>query len=327
MALSNTYDTTNPGSGVGNREDLSSTVDLLAPQSTPVYSLAAKTKATATTHEWVVDTLSTPSTTAIPEGSDITQYTDKFAGRARLTNQVQTLRRDFMVSNLQQAVNSVGPANIAQAELKAVKELKRDVEAVFCGTQDKATEDGSGTANTTRGLDKWIQSAAPSDVPAAYRTPSGSIYSSTAFTETILNDIITSIYRVNGEVNDLTLVADTSLRRAISGFTLSSGSATASQRIINEDAGARTLTLSVEMYQSDYGNLAVVSMNPVCAPDTTNKDTGYFINSGFLECAELIPMGSQRAPNLGGGDRGWVDWTGAVVCRHPGAFGKITSIA
>jgi hypothetical protein len=327
MALSNTYDTTNPGSGVGNREDLSDGVDLLAPQNTPVYSLAAKTKATATFHEWVVDTLATPSTTAVPEGADITQYTDKFANRARLGNYVQTVRRDFMVSNLQQAVSSVGPANIAQAELKAVKELKRDVEAVFCGTQDRAAEDGSGTANTTRGLGDWIDSSGPSDVPSSYRTPSDSIYASTAFTETIMNTIITSIYRQNGEVNDLTLVADTALRRAVSGFTLSSGSATASQRIINEDAGARTLTLSVEMYQSDNGNVAVVNMNPVCAPDTTNKDTGYFINSAFLECADLIPMGSQRAPNLGGGDRGWVDYTFAVVCKHPGAFGKITQIA
>lgn len=325
MAFSSTYDTTNPGSAVSNREDLASTVDILAPQATPVLSLAAKTKATSTFHEWTVDSLATPVTTGIAEGQDVSQFTDKFSGRARLGNYIVNLRRDFMVSTLQQAANSVGPANIAQAELKAVKEIKRDAEAVFCGTQDRAAEDGNGTVYASRGLGDWIDSAGPSDVPAAYRTPSGSINSS-SFTETIMNNLITSIYRVNGEVNDLTLVADTALRRKISDFALTSGSTNTVYRQINQDSGSRTLELSVEMYQSDNGNVAIVNMNPVCAPDTTNKDTGYFINSDFLACADYIPLGSQRAPNLGGGDRGWVDWAFAVVCRHPGAFGSITAI-
>ena len=36
-----------------------------------------------------------------------------------------------MVSDLQEAVDSVGPAKIAQAEAKAIREIKRDIEATL----------------------------------------------------------------------------------------------------------------------------------------------------------------------------------------------------
>lgn len=57
MAFSNTYDTTNPGSAVSNREDLTDVLTILAPEETPVLSSASKSKATATYVEWTVDSL------------------------------------------------------------------------------------------------------------------------------------------------------------------------------------------------------------------------------------------------------------------------------
>lgn len=185
---------------------------MLAPSETPVLSSADKFKCNGTFVEWGVDKLATPSSTAVSEGADVTDFDDKFENVARLGNYVQKLRRSYRVSDLQQAVSSVGPQDIARAEMKAVKELKRDVEKTILGTQDRAAENGGGTAYTMRGLGDWLDSAGPSDVPAAYRTPSGSIHSSGAFTETILNNLITSIYRVSGVTNSLTLVADTALR-------------------------------------------------------------------------------------------------------------------
>ena len=132
MAFSNTYDTTNPGSGVSNREDLTDVLTILAPEETPILSSANKQKANATNVEWTVDSLSAPATAGIREGADVSTFTDKFSGRARLGNYVQKFRRDYMVSDLQEAVDSVGPAKIAQAEAKAIREIKRDIEATPC---------------------------------------------------------------------------------------------------------------------------------------------------------------------------------------------------
>ena len=131
MSFSNTFDTTNTGPGVSNREDLTDVLTILAPEETPILSSAHKERASATNVEWTVDSLSAPQTTGISEGADVTAFTDKFAGRARLGNRVQKFRRAFMVSDLQEAVDSVGPAKIAQAEAKAIRELKRDIEATI----------------------------------------------------------------------------------------------------------------------------------------------------------------------------------------------------
>jgi hypothetical protein len=232
-----------------------------------------------------------------------------------------------MVSDLQDAVESVGPAKIAEAEAKSARELKRDVEATLCSTNDRTAEDGAGAVYGLRGLGDWIDSAGPTDVPAAYRTPADSIHSTGALTESGFNDLITSIYRVTGSTNNLTLVADTALRRVIADYARTSGSTNAVYRSVTQSADSKTIKLSVEMYESDHGMVSVVNMNPDCAPDTTNKDSGYLINPDYYGVAELIGLGSTRLPNLGGGQRGYVDTTLSLLVKHPGAHGKITAIA
>ena len=332
MALSNTYDTTNPGSAVSNREDLSDVLTILAPEETPVLSSLSKTRASGTFHEWTVDSLADPSTAGVAEGADVTSFTDQFSGRARLGNYIQKFRRDYMVSDLQEAVESVGPAKVAQAEAKAVRELKRDVEATLLSSNDRAVEDGAGTVYKLRGLGDWIDSSGPSDVPSAFRTPSDSIHASSAFTETSMNNIITSIYRVSGTTNSLTLIADTALRRIISDFARlgelgTAGNGNSSIRDVNYNGEVAQIKLSVELYQSDHGIVSIVNMNPDCAPDTSAKDTGYFVNPEYAGIGELIPMGSSRVPNLGGGERGIVDCALTLAVYHPGAHGKITAIS
>ena len=331
MAFSNTFDTTNQGSAVSNREELSDVLTILAPEETPVLSSASKKKSGATFTEWTVDALSAPSTAGVTEGADVTAFTDKFAGRARLGNYVQKFRRDFMVSDLQDAVESVGPAKIAQAEAKAIRELKRDVEATLIGTQDRSIEDGAGTAYGLRGLGDWIDSAGPSDVPADFRTPSDSIYdisTSGAFSEVALNNLISSIYRETGNSNNLMLVADTGLRRTIADFARVSAGADNSVRTVNYDGNKAEIKLSVELYQSDHGMVSIVNMNPDTAPATlaggTSFNDGYLINPEYYGVHELIPMGSTRLPNLGGGERGFCDCTLTLGVYQPQAHGKIT---
>ena len=336
MSFSDTYNPNAPaavtgtGSAISNREDLLDVLTILAPEETPILSSANKERASSTFVEWTVDTLDAPQTSGVAEGADVTAFTDKFSGRARLGNYVQKFRRDYMVSDLQEAVDSVGPAKVAQAEAKAIRELKRDVEATLMGTQDFSIENGAGTAYGLRGLGDWIDSSGPSQVPSAFQTPADSIHASGTFTETTLNELITSIYRVTGSTNSLMLVADTALRRVIADFARldpdGSGAGT-SIRDVNYNGDSSTIKLSVELYQSDHGVVSIVNMNPDCAPDTSAKDTGYIINPDYFGISELIPMGSTRLPNLGGGERGYVDCALTSLVYHPGAHGKITALS
>ena len=330
MAFSNTYDTTNTGSGVSNREDLTDVLTILAPEETPILSSANKQKASATKVEWTVDALSAPSTAGIAEGADVTTFTDQFAGRARLGNRVQKFRRDYKVSDLQEAVDSVGPAKVAQAEAKAIRELKRDIEASLASANTQTTEDGAGAVNRLGGLGDWIAAGGGSaNVPAAFRTPATSIADVTdgTFAETELNALISSIFKVTGSTNNLMLVADTALRQDISDFARIGGASGDSVRSVNYGGESGTIKLSVDLYQSDHGIVSVVNANPDCMPTQagTAGMAGYLVNPEYYGVHELIPMGSSRLPNLGGGERGFVDCALTLGVYHPGAHGKIVS--
>lgn len=325
MPISNTYNPNAPsartgqGSAIANREDISDVLQMLAPETTPLLSLCAKGKTTSTFHEWPVDKLDSPNSTGISEGDDVSAFDDKFASRARLGNYVQKFRRSWLVSDLQNAVTSAGGANAAAAEVKAMRELKRDIEYTICSDNDRSVENGAGTPYGTRGLGDWLDSAGPSDVASDYRTPSGSILSA-APTEITFNDVIASIFSKNGEMNSLTLIAGTTLRKRIAEFTRTDNNASETVYNVMQDAVSKTVTLSVQVFDSDFGLVKIVNGNPDCMPSATR---GYVINPKYLAFNTLIPMGSQRLENQGGGERGYVSGVGAFVCLHPQAHGKI----
>jgi hypothetical protein len=326
MAFSNTYSKTNGtnASAISNREDLTDVLTILAPEETPVLSLASKSKATATFNEWTVDSLGTPSTTGIQEGADISSYSDKFATRARLGNYIQLFRRDYMVSQLQQAVDSVGPAKLAEAEAKSIRELKRDVEKTICSDNDRSAEDGSSVRYQMRGLGLWLSNTPGADVPSAYRTPTASINGSgTTLTETVFNNLVASIFTQTGNVDALTLVAGTALRRVVSGYARNDGNTSENVYHVNQMADDKQITLAVNTYDSDFGLISVVNGNPVCLPDANR---GYIINPNYIGVAELLSVGSTRVPNAGGGEKGFVDAALTLQVMSPLAHGKITHL-
>tara|TARA_R100001163_G_scaffold10489_3_gene9779 strand:+ start:3370 stop:4401 length:1032 start_codon:yes stop_codon:yes gene_type:complete len=342
MAFSSTFDptpnaTTVQGASVSNREDLLDVMTILAPEETPILSSAQKSKANSTFVEWTVDSLAAPVTTGISEGADVTSFTDKFASRARLGNFVQKFRRDYLVSDLQEAVDSVGPAKVAQAEAKAIRELKRDIEATLTSNNDRSAENGANASYALRGLTSWI-GGTHSDIPSAFQTDGAAVYTnseanSAALTETVFNGIITEIYKKTGNVNSLTLFADTGLRRHISDFARfgsSEGAESSSLRKIDMGNGEASIKLGVDLYQSDHGIVSIVNANPDCTTAAiTGEDennSGLLLNPEYYGVAELIPMGSTRLPNLGGGERGFVDCALTLLMKHPQGHGRIGDI-
>ena len=341
MSFSDTFDPSAPaavtgqGSAISNREDLTDVLSILAPEETPILSSAQKSGASSTFVEWSVDKLADPSTAGVSEGADVTAFTDKFASRARLGNYVQKFRRDYMVSDLQEAVDSVGPAKVAQAEAKAIRELKRDIEATISSNNAKTAENGAGTPYALQGLGKWLATGATgdiavdSDVPSDFRTPAANNHTDGNFTEATFNDQISSIFRQTGNVDSLVLVADTNLRRDISDFArIGVGN---DVRDFNFDGNGTSIKLSVELYQSDHGIVSIVNANPsafsaASIARTTTGDAGYLLNPEYAGIHELIPMGSTRLPNLGGGERGFVDCALTLAVYHPQAHGKITDL-
>lgn len=321
MAGSYAYNTTSPGAGASNREDLKQLATALDPEKTPVSSMLKRSKATALYHEWTVDNLAAPDTSGVIEGIDVSAFADKFENLARLGNRVQKFRRTFKVSDWQEEADSAAPVNIAQAEMKAVKEIKRDIETAILSDNDRVTGTAA-TAAQLRGLGDWLDSAGPADVPSDYRTPAGSIDANgTSITETQFNNVIDSIYDETGDVEDLWFFAATALRSAVTAFTRTEGSTTDTQYRVTQNADQKTITRSVMLYQTDHGYMKLFTTNPVTNEAT---DRGYFINPKYLGIADYIPMGSRRLEDQGGGPRGLVDCSLTFECLSPLAHGKIT---
>jgi hypothetical protein len=324
MAISTTYNPsalsarTGQGSAIGNREDLSGLVAMLEAKDTPLLTIASNVKATATYHEWLVDKLEDPTNDAVNEGADVTSFSDAFSKVARLGNRTQHFRRDWRVSKEQEIVNSAGKQDVARAISKKLIELKRDVEKRFLSDEDSATENGT-TANAARGLGDWLDSAGPSDVAADFRTPSGSILAA-APTEITLNDVIASIFTINGSMNNLTLLAGTTLRKRVSEFTRTDNNA--SETVYNsvQYTDTKKVTLAVNIFDSDFGLLNIINGNPKCMPAATR---GYVVNPAYVAVATLMPTGTVRLEDQGGGPRGYVDCMETLVVRDPRAHGKI----
>jgi hypothetical protein len=306
MAFSATFSPSAPtgragqGSGINNREDLDDKLTMLAAVTCPMTVLCKRSKAKSTLSEWPVDRLAPPNTEGVVEGSDADSFEDPFGDSARLQNRGQRLWRKWMVSIEQEATESAGPQDVARAKVKKMLELKRDIEATLLSSNDSVTP-SAGVAGKMRGFGKWISTAAPTEVAFAAA--------------------LASIFSINGEVNNLTVIAGAAVRARITEFTRSE--TTASEAIYNVTQGAESkkVTLAVNIFDSDHGYVRIVNGNPACMPSST---TAYFVNPNYVELKTLLPVGSRELENQGGGRRGIIDTILTLAVSDPRAHGKIS---
>ena len=318
MASSTSYNT------AGNREDLTDIISILEPESTPFVSMMKKGRATGTFVEWQADKLSTPDFDGVNEGEDVSSFKNQAEDRARLGNYVQKFRDTFQVSDIQELVDTAGVANeFANAEAKAVRNVKRSIESAFCSSQDRQAEAGSGTPYKTRGMLKWLGvGGQPSDVPAAYQNVANDTTGTQ--TEATFNSVLQELYEANGMPGgQLTLIAGPSLKQEISNFSRQA-SATNNTYVINQDAESRKITLTVNLYEGDFGNVAIVAslfVNRTSGSDTVDADAGLLIDPEYVGMHSLKAESATELEDQGGGRRGFVDVIAGLACYSPKAHG------
>ena len=318
MASSTTYNT------AGNREDLTDILTILEPESCPVTSLASKKTATGTFFEWQVDDLSTASFDGVNEGEDVTSFSNQAANRTRLGNYVQKFRRSFMVSDLQQLVDTAGVANeYANAESKAVRELKRDFEAAICSGQDRQADAGAGAPYKTRGMFKWLGvGGQPSDIPAAFQNVAND--TTATQTEATFNSVLQELYEANGMPGgQLTLVAGPTLKSEISDFSRQLAATNGTYQV-TQSAESKKITLSVSLYEGDFGNVSVVPsvfLNRTSGSAAVDGDAGLLIDPEYVSVFTLKAESRSELEDQGGGQRGFCDLIAGLACQSPKAHG------
>ena len=318
MPKASTYNT------VGQREDLSDVLTILEPESTPFVSMANKATASGTFFEVQVDDLSTANFDGVNEGEDVTAFDNKAANRARIGNYIQKFRRTYAVSDIAELVDTAGVANeFAASEAKAVREIKRDLEAAVCSAQDRQADSGAGAPYKTRGMFKWLGvGGQPSDVPAFARNVANDTTGTQ--TEATFNSVLQELYEANGMPGgQLTLIAGPQLKKEISDFARQAGGAGFSFSV-TQPAESKKITLTVNLYEGDFGTVAIVPsvfLNRTSGSSTIDGDAGLLIDPEYVAIHTLKAESNSELENQGGGRRGFCDVIAGLACHMPKAHG------
>lgn len=333
MALATTYNV------VGQREDLQDWLTILEPEDCPKTSMFNKTPGpTNRLQEWQADTLAAVQIDGVLEGKDVEAFNNEAQNRARFGNYIQKFRRPWMVSDEEEASNVAGVSSeVANSKTKAARELKRSIEAAIGSDNDMQADNGS-VPYMTRGLGSWINATAQTTnpVPSRFLTPSGNINTTAtgSLTEAQFNAVFQSIFTQNGGRRSYSLFAGPNLMTAINTFQRVEGaSGTTKTYQVTQNADKHQIDLNVEIYKGSFHTVAVIPdlfnglVNGANPSTTTNQQLarGYVIDPALVGIGYMIGMHSQELENQGGGRRGFVAATLALVCKNPRGLGKFAA--
>jgi len=159
-AIAGTSSSYSVGSGGGNREDLSDTIYDLFADDTFFLTNLDRSSSSATTHEWLGDSLAAAGSNIAIEGDDASFST--ISNAARYGNYTQILKKTFLVSRTQESVNKAGRSKESSRQaVKQMRELKNDTELAIVGNQ-AGTAGGTGTGRSMAGMETWIGEASTS---------------------------------------------------------------------------------------------------------------------------------------------------------------------
>jgi hypothetical protein len=305
-APGNTYLTT---AAIGNREDLTDTISRIDPTETPVMSMAGKTKATATLHEWQTQALAAAASNAQAEGDDFSA--PAVTVTVRLTNRTQIATKMVVISGSQEAVNSAGRKSemAYQMALKGL-ELRRDME--FGITQNDVT---ATSPRKSRGLLGWTvdnTSKASDTTLASYSGNTGVTDGTTrSFTEAQLKTVLQLVYIAGGKPDTISMGA--AAKQTFSGFT---GGANR-----NDNSEDKKVTAAVDVYVSDFGTLKAV-------PNLFQRTRDVFVlESGKLAIAYLRGIFKKDIAATGDSEKAMLITEYCLENQNPKAHGAVYDIA
>lgn len=230
MSVLQTYGTT-----AGNREDILDVLQMVSPETTPLFTRLPDAGATATLHQWVEYTLASGSGNAAVEGATATG--DTTSSKARKSNYCQIITKTGAVSGTQRKVDAVGGDEEFAFEMK-----KKMLEWKIGAEEDLIKQtSAAGNATTARRMTGLIDAIQTNRVTGSANT--------VALTETVFNDLLQKIFEAGSEPD--TCYVNGFNKRRISQF------ATSNTRQL-QMAGNYKLQNRVSVYESDFGTIEIV---------------------------------------------------------------------
>jgi hypothetical protein len=332
-------------SQTGIRQDLSDLIAVVDAKTCPVISMAKKgAEPINPLTQWQADAFNAATVPAgVLSNTDVSSsdFVDNAANRVLLSARIQKFREVPSVDDLAQHVSEVAgigkKKEMARAVSKSLEQMKRSMEAAFCSDQEGVEQSGA-TPYKTRGLGKWIQNGAQSDLPvnSAYRTPIASINTTVtaSLTENNIQDMLQSLYEQTGKSQTYSLVCGPALKRQFTSFTrtqFASTNVASAIRVLNQKDESR-LVSSVDIFEGDFGTLELIP-SLFLAKDATVNAAAVQNGRGYVLDMDMVELRYNRKPRFqeledrGGGPRGIVDAICALCVKSPLALGKFAPTA
>lgn len=272
------------------RETFSDIISILSPEETPFRSMIGRKNVTGTHPEWSNDALADPNpANAVPEGDEYTF--GAIAGTTRLGNHTQISRKEWLVSETDEAVDKVGQkSELARQKLKKGKELKKDQEIILLSNQTSFAGN-TGTPRLLGGLPSWLKSndnRGASGADGGFNSTTGLTVAATngtqrAFTKAIMDNVQQAVYGSGGKANVLML--SPYLKTVFSSFM--SDPSVAPQRMTTKDRGQATIIGAADTYQGDFALYDVV-------PNRVMGKSASVARNAFVLDPDMLALGVLR---------------------------------
>ena len=333
-------------SQTGIRQDLSDLIAVVDAKTCPVVSMAKKgAEPINPLTQWQADGY---AATTVPAGvlsnTDVSSsdFVDNAANRVLLSARIQKFREVPSVDDLANSVSEVAgigkKREMARAVTKSLEQLKRSMEAAFCSDQESVEQSGS-TPYKTRGLGRWIQNGAQTDLPvnSAYRTPTSSVNTTVtaSLTENDIQNMLQSIYEQTGKGQTYSLVCGPALKRQFTSFTrtqFGSTNVASAIRVLNQKSENKIVS-TVDIFEGDFGTLELIPSLFLAADASGAGATAVKNGRGYVLDMDMVELRYNRKPRFqeledrGGGPRGIVDAICALCVKSPLALGKFAPTA
>jgi hypothetical protein len=246
-------------SAKGNRESLDDVVKWITPEDTPIFSMIGKGSVESTHPEWAIDTLNTPGANVQTEGDEFT-----FAAVTAVTkvsNYTQIFRKDFIVSETQEAIKNAGDAEKTKRNIvKKGIEIRKDVE--FSIVSNVASL--SGAARVSGGLPSWLVtnvSRHTGGSSGGYSQGTGFTVAETlatssamrAFTKATLDTVMGAAYGAGADTRSIVM---SPYNKSVF-VSFMSDPAVATFRYNADKSGQKTLISNADIYEGPYGTVTV----------------------------------------------------------------------
>tara|TARA_B100000073_G_scaffold201664_2_gene166990 strand:- start:1263 stop:2204 length:942 start_codon:yes stop_codon:yes gene_type:complete len=243
-----TYDAT------ADREELSNTIFNIDPSSTPFMSALGTKNVSNVVFDWQTENLPAVSATGEIEGFEISRAAS--TPTVRESNVCQINSVNATISGSQEGSDPAGKRSEMAHQLAIMsKALKRNMETALCQNQAKNAGNAS-TARATRSFEAWVSTNVSRGTGGANGSASAAATDASsgnrrALTEALLKGVLQSMF-TNGAEPKLAIAGPVN-KQVISGFT---GRANTRATV-----DVNTVSSSVSIYASDFGNLEIIPSN------------------------------------------------------------------